>query len=336
MDRAWEHYAKWNNSGRERQISYDFTHIWNILKIKINQQGFPGGPVVKSLLATQGLLVQSLVQEDPTCSGATKLMHHNYWNCALEPISRNYWSLSAWNLCSAIREGITMGSLCSTTKSSPCSSQLEKALTQQRPTTVKKTWTETNIQNAKSRVVVTKEEEAGEGRNGYMRSTVQWQKETKFWWWAYCSAFVVVQSLSHLTFWDSLQTHEQQHDRLPSLSPYPRICSDSCPLCQWSYPTISSSVASFSSCLQSSPALGSFLMSQLFPSSGQSIGASALASVLPMIIDWFPLGLTSWISLLSKGLKIFSSTTVQKHQFFNTQPSLWSNSHIHTWLLEKP
>ena len=119
MDRAWEHYAKWNNSGRERQISYDFTHIWNILKIKINQQGFPGGPVVKSLLATQGLLVQSLVQEDPTCSGATKLMHHNYWNCALEPISWNYWSLCAWNLCSAIREGIAMGSLCSTTKSKP-------------------------------------------------------------------------------------------------------------------------------------------------------------------------------------------------------------------------
>ena len=96
----------------------------------------------------------------------------------------------------------------------------------------------------------------------------------------------------------------------------------------------SSSVVSFSS-LQSSPASGSFPMSQFFTSGGQSIGASALASVLPMNIqDWFPLG---WISLQSKGLsRVFSNTTVQKHQFFSTQPSLWSKSHIHTWLLEKP
>ena len=92
------------------------------------------------------------------------------------------------------------------------------------------------------------------------------------------------------------------------------------------------------SCLQSFPASGSFSVSQLFVSGGRSIGASALASVLPMNIqDWFPLGWTGLISLKSKGLsRVFSSTTVQKHQFFGAQPSLWSNSHIHTWLLEKP
>ena len=94
----------------------------------------------------------------------------------------------------------------------------------------------------------------------------------------------------------------------------------------------------FSSCLQSFPASGSFPMSWLFASGGQSIGASASASVLPVNIqDWFHLGLTSLISLQSKGLsRVFSNTTVQKHKLFGTQPSLWSNSHIHTWLLEKP
>ena len=88
----------------------------------------------------------------------------------------------------------------------------------------------------------------------------------------------------------------------------------------------------------SSPASGSFPMSRLFTSGNQSIGASASASVLPMNIhDWFPLGLTGLLSLQSKGLsKVFSNTTVRKHQFFSSQPSLWSNSHIHTWLLEKP
>ena len=103
------------------------------------------------------------------------------------------------------------------------------------------------------------------------------------------------------------------------------------------HPTISSSVIPFSSCLQSFPASGSFPMSQFFASGGQSIGALASASVLPMNIqDWFPLGLTGWISLLSKGLsRVFSNTTIQKHQFFGTQLSLWSNSHIHTWLLGK-
>ena len=99
-----------------------------------------------------------------------------------------------------------------------------------------------------------------------------------------------------------------------------------------------SSVIPFSSCLQSFPAPGPFLMSQLFALGSQSMGASVSTSVLPMNIqDWFPLGWTGWISLQSKGLsRVFSNTTVQKHQFFGTQPSLWSNSHIHTWLLEKP
>ena len=124
---------------------------------------------------------------------------------------------------------------------------------------------------------------------------------------------------------------------LPCPLPTPRVCSNSCPLSQWCHPTISSSVIPFSSCLQSFPASGSFQMSQFFASGDQSIGASASASVLPVNIqDWFPLGLTGLISLQSKGLsRIFSNTTVQKHQFFNTQPSLWSSSHIHTRPLEK-
>ena len=128
-----------------------------------------------------------------------------------------------------------------------------------------------------------------------------------------------------------------QHARPPCPSPYPRGCSKSCPLSQWCHPTISSSVALFSSCPQSFPASGSFLTSQLFTSSGQSVRASALTSVLQMNIQgWFPLGLADLISLQSMGLsRVFSSTTVWKLQFFSTQPSLWSNSYIHTWLLEK-
>ena len=135
----------------------------------------------------------------------------------------------------------------------------------------------------------------------------------------------------------TLQPYGLQHARLPCPSPTPRACSNSCPSSWWCHPTISSSVFPFSR-LQSFPASGSFLMSQLFASGGQSIGASALASVLPMNIQgWFHLGLTGWISLLSKGLsRVFSDTTVQKHQFFSTQFSWWSNSHICTWLLEKP
>ena len=113
-------------------------------------------------------------------------------------------------------------------------------------------------------------------------------------------------------------------------------CSNSCPLSRRCHPTITSSVVPFSSCPQSFPALGSFPVSQLFTSGGQSIRASASAFILSMNIqDWFPLGWTGWISLQSKGLSgVFSNTTVQKHHFFCTQPSLWSSSHIHTWLLE--
>ena len=109
-------------------------------------------------------------------------------------------------------------------------------------------------------------------------------------------------------------------------------------LCWWCNPTISSSVALFSYCPQSFPASGSFLMSQLLPSGGQSTIASASASVLAMNIQgWFPLGLIGLIFLLFKGLsRVFSTTTIWKHQFFSAQTSLWSNSHIHTWLLEKP
>ena len=141
---------------------------------------------------------------------------------------------------------------------------------------------------------------------------------------------------SHSVVSDSLRPYESQHTRPPCPSPTPRAHSNSCPLSRWCHPTISSSVVSFSSCLQPFPASGSFPVSQFFASGGQSIGASA--SILPMNIqDWFPLGLTSLISLESKGLsRVFSNTTVQKHQFFSAQLSLWSNSHIHTWLLEKP
>ena len=137
---------------------------------------------------------------------------------------------------------------------------------------------------------------------------------------------------------DSLQPHGLQHARSPCPSPVPGVSSNSCPLSQWCHPTISSAVVPFSSCLQSFPASWSFPMSQFFASGGQSIGVSASASVLPMNIqDLSPLGWTGWIPLLSKGLsRVFSNTTVQKNQFFGTQPSLWSNSHIHTWLLEKP
>ena len=120
---------------------------------------------------------------------------------------------------------------------------------------------------------------------------------------------------------DSLWPHDLQHDRPPCPSPNPGIYPKSCPLRQWHHPTVSSSVVPFYSCPQSFPASGSFPVSQLFPSGGQSIGVSASASVLPMNTqDWFHLGWTGWIILQSKGLsRVFSSTTVQKHQFFSTQ-----------------
>ena len=140
-------------------------------------------------------------------------------------------------------------------------------------------------------------------------------------------------SLSVVSY--SLWSDGLQHARLPCPSPSPVACSNSCLSSQWCHATISS-VIHFSY-LQSFSASGSFLMSQLFASGSQSIGASASASVLPMNIqDWFPLGLTGLISLQSKGLsRVFSSTTVLKHQFFRSQPSLWSNSHLHPWLMEK-
>ena len=152
--------------------------------------------------------------------------------------------------------------------------------------------------------------------------------------WNYVLLHSLVQSLSHVPLF---QTHGRQHARLLCPSPSPEACSNSCPLSQWCHPMISSSVIPFSSCLQSFPASESFQMSQFFTSGGQSIGTSASATVLPMNIqDWFPLGLTGLISLQSKGLsRVFFNTTVQTHQFFSTQPSLWSTSHIHTWLLEK-
>ena len=122
----------------------------------------------------------------------------------------------------------------------------------------------------------------------------------------------------------SLPPHRLHHTRLSHPSQSPRVCSNSCPLSQWYHPTISSSIFPFSSCPQSFPASGSSPMSQLFTSGGQSIRASASASVLPMNIQgWFPLGLTGLISLQSKGLsRVFSSTAIQKHKFFGTQPSL--------------
>ena len=135
-----------------------------------------------------------------------------------------------------------------------------------------------------------------------------------------------------------LWPHGLQHPRHPCPSPSPGACSNPCPLNQWCHPTISSSVVSFSSCLWSFPASGSLPVSQLFAWGGQSIGASVSASVLLMNVqDWSPLGLTGLISLQSEWLsRVFSNTTVQKHQFFSAQLSSPSNSHIHTWPLEKP
>ena len=134
---------------------------------------------------------------------------------------------------------------------------------------------------------------------------------------------------------DSLRPHESQHARPPCPSQTPGVYPNSCTLSQWCQPAISSSVVPFSSCPQSLPALGSFPMSQHFAWGGQSISVSASASVLPMNTqEWSPLGWTGWISSQSKGLsRVFSNTTVQKHQFFGAQLSSQSNSHIHTWPL---
>ena len=137
---------------------------------------------------------------------------------------------------------------------------------------------------------------------------------------------------------DSLRPHELQHARPPCPSPAPGVHSDSCPSSRWCHPAISSSVVPYSSCPQSLPASESFPMSQLFTWGGQSTGVSALASFLPQKSQgWSPSEWTGWISLQSKGLsRVFSNTTVQKHQFFGTQPSSQSSSHIRTWSQEKP
>ena len=136
---------------------------------------------------------------------------------------------------------------------------------------------------------------------------------------------------------DSLQPHGLQHTRLFWIPESPRVCSNSCTSSQCCYLNISSFAAPCSFCLQSFPASSSFLMNQLFASGGQSTGGSASVSALPMKIQgWFPILLTGLISLLSKWLSsVFSSTTVRKYQFLGTQPYLWSNCNIHTWLLEK-
>ena len=143
---------------------------------------------------------------------------------------------------------------------------------------------------------------------------------------------------------DSLRPHELQHARPPCPSPTPGVHSNSRPSSRWCHPAISSSVVPFSSCLQSLPASQSFPMSQLFTWGGQSTGVSALASFLPKKSQGWSLwslmsciNIAGWISLQSKGLsRVFSNTTVQKHQFFGAQLFSQSNSHIHTWPLEKP
>ena len=136
---------------------------------------------------------------------------------------------------------------------------------------------------------------------------------------------------------DSLKPHELQLARLPCPSPSPGVSSDSCQLSRWCHPTISLSVVPFSSCPQSLPASRSLPMSWLLASGGQNIGASTSTSVFSMNIQgWFPLGLTGWTSLQSRELsRVFSSTTVQKHQFLGAQSSLWPNCHICTWRMKE-
>ena len=159
-------------------------------------------------------------------------------------------------------------------------------------------------------------------------------------WFSIWPILVSVSSVnfSHSVMSDSLWPLGLQQASLPCPSPTPRAYSNSFLLSWWCHPTISSSVAPFFSCPQLFPASGSFTMSQFFTSGDQSFRALASASVLPVNIQgWFPLGLTGLIPLPSKGLStVFSNSTVWKHQFFGTQPSLWSSSGICKWLLEKP
>ena len=151
-------------------------------------------------------------------------------------------------------------------------------------------------------------------------------------------AIYISDQISHSVLSDYLPPHESKHARPPCPSPTPGVHSDSHPSGQWCHPAISSSVVPFSSCPQSLPASESFPMSQLFAWDGQSTGVPVLASFLPKKSQgWSPSEWTGWISLQSKGLsRVFSNTTVQKHQYFSTQPSSQSNSHIHTWPQEQP
>ena len=154
-------------------------------------------------------------------------------------------------------------------------------------------------------------------------------------WYIYTMEYSVQFSRSVMS--NSLRPPESQHTRPPCPSPTPRVYPNSCSLSRWCHQAISSSVIPFSSCPQSLPASESFPMSQLFIWSGQSTGVSASASFLPKKSQgWSPSEWTDWISLQSKGLsRVFSNTTVQKHQFFGSQPSSQSKSHIHTWPQEK-
>ena len=168
----------------------------------------------------------------------------------------------------------------------------------------------------------------GEGNGNPLQcSCLENPRDGGAWWAAVCG---VTQSQTRLK-WLS-------NSRPPCPSPMPRVHSNSHPSSRWYHPAISSSVVPFSSCPQSFPASESFPMSQLFGWDGQSTGVSASASFLPKNTqDWSPLGWTGWISLQSKGLsRVFSNTTVQKHQFFDAQLSSQSNSHTHTWPQEKP
>ena len=166
-------------------------------------------------------------------------------------------------------------------------------------------------------------------------SLITLKQLTTLWWWSGFSQSV--SQFSHSVVSDSLRPHESQHARPPCPSPTPGVYPNWCPSSRWCHPAISSSVVPFSFCPQSLPASESFPMSQLFSWGGQSTGVSALASFLSKKSQsWSPSEWTGWISLQSKGLsRVFSNTTVQKHQFFSTQLTSQSNSHIHTWPLEK-
>ena len=166
---------------------------------------------------------------------------------------------------------------------------------------------------------------------GHWRGVEWWERrwversdEIREDWWEVVFVSIQLSSVQSLSRVQLFEIPWMQHVRPPRPSPTPRVYSNSCPLSWWCHPTISSSVVPFSSCLQSFPASESFQMSQFFTSGGQSIGVSASTSVLPMNTqDWFPLGWTGWISLQSKELsRVFSNTTVKKHQFFGTQLSL--------------